>query len=417
MVGSVEQESFERLLEESLAHARVNIEKGDRVQGRVIGFSGNDAVIDLGAKREALLSLSELTLEGEPLELDVGDEVEGTITSEGDDGEPARLTTQVPKGRLGRLFLADVREAGRTITGVVRGYNRGGLEVQVGGLRAFCPMSQIDVRPPEDLSKFVGERLQFKVHDLRGRQVVISHRTLIDEQRSEKAIETLERLTEGAVVTGTVATLHDFGAFIDLGGLDALLPTSELTRRRISKPSDLLKPDQEVEVQVLRIEPGDARRRARITVSLKALETDPWEEASEWLMEGAAFRGKVVGIQPFGVFVELVPGVDGLIHVSDLGGGEQRVDDLEKRLPLGSELDVLVGPVDWENRRVSLIPISLPGEAQPQVSGREGMGSGSGRDGNAQESSGSASAAKAKDSGLKATLAESLREKAASREE
>lgn len=397
MVGGTEQESFERLLEESLSHARVSIEKGDRVKGHVIAFSGNDAVIDLGAKREALLSLTEQTLEGEPLELDIGDEIEGTITAEGDDGEPARLTTQVPKGRLGRLFLADIRQEGRTVTGVVRGYNRGGLEVQIGGLRAFCPMSQIDVRPPEDLSKFVGERMQFKVHDLRGRQVVVSHRALLDEQRSEKAIETLERLSEGAIVKGTVATLHDFGAFIDLGGLDALLPTSELTRRRIGKPAEFLKPDQEVEVQVLRIEPGDARRRARITVSLKALEVDPWEEAAEWLVEGAAFRGKVVGVQPFGAFVELVPGVDGLIHVSDLGGGD-RVDDPERILPIGTELDVLVGPVDWENRRISLIPIRQAGEAEPTAAGGEALSSNS-------------------SPGLKATVGEALREKAAGREE
>lgn len=394
----VERESFERLLEESLSRARVSIEKGDRVKGSVIAFSGNDAVVDLGAKREALLSLSEQTLEGEPLELDIGDEVEGTITAEGDDGEPARITTQVPKGRLGRLFLADMRQEGRAITGVVRGYNRGGLEVQIGGLRAFCPMSQIDLRPPDDLAKFVGERMQFKVHDLRGRQVVVSRRAILDEQRSEKAIETLERLSEGVVVKGTVATLHDFGAFIDLGGLDALLPTSELTRRRVGKPSDLLKPDQEVEVQVLRIEPGDARRRARITVSLKALEADPWEEAAEWLVEGAAFRGKVVGIQPFGVFVELVPGVDGLIHVSDLGSGD-RVEDPEQLLPIGSEVDVLVGPVDRDNRRVSLIPI---GQTDA---------------GEAVDDSGARVSERAGNQRLKATLAEALREKAVSREE
>ena len=401
-----EQESFERLLEESLAHARVHIDKGDRVQGHVIAFSGNDAVIDLGAKREALLSLSEQTLEGEPLELDIGDAVEGTITSEGDDGEPARITTQVPKGRLGRLFLAGVREEGRTVTGVVRGFNRGGLEVQIGGLRAFCPMSQIAVRPPDDLAKFVGERLQFKVHDLRGRQVVVSHRALLDELRSEKAIAILEHLAEGDVVKGSVATLHDFGAFIDLGGLDALLPTSEITRRRIGKPADLLKPDQELEVQVLRIEPGDARRRARITVSLKSLETDPWEEAAEWLVEGAAFRGKVVGIQPFGAFVELVPGVDGLVHVSDLGAGE-RIDDPESVLPLGTELDVLVGPVDWENRRISLIPILAAGEQGAPAT-----------DGRGQNDAGSATAAAAPASaGLKTTLGEALREKKASNRE
>ena len=195
-----------------------------------------------------------------------------------------------------------------------------------------------------------------------------------------------------------MATLHDFGAFIDLGGLDALLPTSELTRRRVGKPSDLLKPDQEVEVQVLRIEPGDARRRARITVSLKALEADPWEEAAEWLVEGAAFRGKVVGVQPFGVFVELVPGVDGLIHISDLGGGD-RVEAPEQRLPIGSEVDVLVGPVDWDNRRVSLIPIGQAeaGEAVGDNGARKNEREGSQR--------------------LKATLAEALREKAVSREE
>ncbi len=358
-----EQEpSFEQMLEESLAHARVRLEKGDRVRGRVIALDAREAVVDLGAKREALLNLSDLTPSGEPLELHVGDEVEGTIVNEGDEGEPARLTAQVPGGRLGRQYLAEARRENRTVVGVVRGFNRGGLEVQIGGVRAFCPMSQIDSRPPDDLSQFVGQRMSFKVHDLRGRQVVVSRRSMLDEERSQKAAETLSKLAEGQVVHGVVASLHDFGAFVDLGGVDALLPTSEVTRRRISRPADVLKAGQEIDAQVLKVDLGDARRRARVTVSLKALEADPWEEARSWLVEGAAFRGKVVGIQPFGVFVELVPGVDGLIHVSDLAGG-RRIENPADLVTVGQELDVMVGPVDWESRRVSLAPI-VPVEAE-----------------------------------------------------
>ncbi len=364
------EQSFEEMLEESLSHSRVTLERGDRVRGKVIAVGGRDAVVDLGSKREAMLNLSEVTTSGEPLNLHVGDEIEGTIVDEGSEGEPARLTSQVPGGRLGRQYLADAKRESRTVVGVVRGYNRGGLEVQIGGVRAFCPMSQIDTRAPEDLSPFVGQRLSFKVHDLRGRQVVVSRRSLLDEERSARAQDTLGKLTEGAVVHGSVSSLHDFGAFVDLGGVDALLPTSEVTRRRISKPADVLKPGQELDVQVLKVDPGDAKRRARITVSLKSLEADPWEAAREWLVEGSAFRGRVVGIQPFGAFVELVPGVDGLIHVSDLAGG-RRVEHPEDLVAIGQDLDVLVGPVDWENRRVSLTPLAPIEREAEHTGGRE----------------------------------------------
>jgi small subunit ribosomal protein S1 len=370
--GGEQEVSFEQMLEESLSKARVTLDKGDRVKGRVISVNEREAIVDLGAKREALLSLSEMTLEGEPLRLQVGDEVEGTIIDEGSEGEPARITAQVPGGRLGRQYLAEAKREGRTVNGVVRGYNRGGLEVQIGGVRAFCPMSQIDTRPPDDLSQFVGQRMSFKVHDLRGRQVVVSRRALMDEERMAKAQETLAKIAEGQVVHGSVTSLHDFGAFVDVGGVDALLPTSEVTRRRISKPADVLKPGQELDVQVLKVDLGEGKRRARVTVSLKALEADPWEAARTWLLEGSAFRGKIVGIQPFGVFVELVPGVDGLIHVSDLAGG-RRVENPEELVSIGQELDVLVGPVDWENRRVSLSPLVpiVPEEAQAQRAQRE----------------------------------------------
>lgn len=373
-----EEPSFEQLLEENLSRARVTLEKGDRVRGTVVGLRSREAIIDLGAKREAMLSLDEVANAPEPRELKLGDEVEGTIVDEGSEGEPARLTTQVPGGRLGRQYLAEARREGRTISGVVRGYNRGGLEIQIGGVRAFCPMSQIDTRPPEDLSQFVGQRLSFKVHDLRGRQVVVSRRSLLDEERSAKAAETLATLEEGATIRGTVASLHDFGAFVDIGGVDALLPTSEVTRRRISRPADVLKAGQELEVQVMKVDLGDGKRRPRVTVSLKALEADPWEAAREWLVEGAAFRGKIVGIQPFGVFVELVPGVDGLIHISDLAGGA-RVKRPEDLVSLGQELDVQVGPIDWENRRVSLAPLvpieeQLPPPEQPEAEGGGGFG-------------------------------------------
>ena len=355
-VGEQEEMSFEQMLEESLATARVTLDKGDRVKGLIISIGTREAIIDLGAKREAILDLAEMVQDGQPLTLKVGDEVEGTIVDEGSEGEPARLSVQIPGGRLGRQLLAEARREGRTVNGVIRGYNRGGLEVQIGGLRAFCPMSQIDSRPPEDLSQFVGQKMSFKVHDLRGRQVVVSRRALLDEERNAKAHETLSKLVEGTIVKGSIASLHDFGAFVDVGGVDALLPTSEVTRRRISKPSDILKAGQELEVQVLKVDLGDGKRRARVTVSLKALEADPWESARTWLVEGAAFRGKVVGLQPFGAFVELVPGVDGLIHVSDLAGGA-RIKHPEDILQVGQELDVLVGPVDWEARRVSLSPL------------------------------------------------------------
>jgi small subunit ribosomal protein S1 len=371
-----EEGSFEDLLEESLARSRVRLNPGERVRGTVIALRRREAVVDLGSKREAFLDLAES--QAEPLSsVHVGDEVEGTLIDEGDEGEPARMTRLVPGGRLGRQYLARVRSDGGTVTGVVRGYNRGGLEIQIGNLRAFCPMSQIDARPPEDLSRLVGQQLSFKVHDLRGSQVVVSRRAVLDEERAAQALETLGKLTEGTELRGRVASVHDFGAFIDIWGVDALLPTSEVTRRRIGRVAEVLAPGQEVAVRVLRVDLGDGKRRPRVTVSMKALEPDPWEAARSWLVPGAAFRGTVVGIQPFGAFVELVAGVDGLIHVTDLAGGA-RVRHPEELLRVGQELDVLIGSVDWESRRISLSPLvplaGPPPEHPEEPSPDEGFG-------------------------------------------
>ena len=246
------------------------------------------------------------------------------------------------------------------------------------GLRAFCPASQIDSRQVTDLSTYVGQKLLFRItkfdeEDPRGANVVVSRRALLEEEGRARGAETRAKLSVGAVITGVITSVKDFGAFVDIGGLDGLLPASELGFQRGSRPSDLVSVGQAVTVQVLRIEKRDPAKRdparrhlnqsdggrgatapsEQITLSLKALQQDPWDEAVARLPAGSTVKGKVTRTEPFGAFVEVIPGVEGLLHISELGGGKVLRHARDAAKP-GDALDVTVIGVDREKRRISL---------------------------------------------------------------
>jgi Ribosomal protein S1 len=246
---------------------------------------------------------------------------------------------------------------GLPVQGQVTNVVKGGCEVQMAGVRAFCPASQIDVRFIEDLSEFVGQKLDFRITKFEGGRrptLVVSRRALLEEEQRLKAEELRARLTEGAVLTGTVTSLKDYGAFVDLGGLEGMIHISELAFGHVKHPSEVLQVGQQVEVSVLRIEPAiEGKRRERIALSIRALSRDPWLDAVEQFPVGTRVQGRVVRLQPFGAFIELAPGVDGLVHLSELGAG-RRIQHPSEVLKEGDEVRATVLGIDLERRRISL---------------------------------------------------------------
>jgi small subunit ribosomal protein S1 len=247
------------------------------------------------------------------------------------------------------------------VEGTVSGVIKGGFEVQVAGVRAFCPVSQIDAQFVEEPQVFVGQRLTFRItryDSERGRpNLVLSRRILLEEENAQRAAELRSRLREGAVLRGVVTAVKDYGAFVDLGGITGMLHVSELGFSRVSHPSDVLHVGQEVEVLVMRIEKTrDAKRPEKISLSIKSLSRDPWDDVERVFLPRTRTRGRVVRIQPFGAFVELAPGVEGLVHVSELGGasaGGERVIP-RQAVSQGQEVEVTILEVDRDKRRIAL---------------------------------------------------------------
>ena len=378
--GVDESADFASLLAESEKGPRKQekLRLGQKVQARVAHVGSEIAYLDLGGKGEAIIDLRELRNDKGELTVHAGETIDAYVLSLAD-GTPV-MTRSVPKG-AGREVLQQALESKVPVEGTVTAQNKGGLEVDLGGLRAFCPASQIDVRFVDDPAQFVGQKLKFRVMEIRGGNAILSRRALLEEERAAHAAEVRKKLDVGAVLEGTVTSVRDFGAFVDLGGLEGLVHVSELSHQRVAHAQDVVKPGQKVRVQVLRVEKeerGSAARRAdaagrsigdekgheRIALSLRALEQDPWEAARPQLKEGAKLQGKVARLQPFGAFVELFPGVDGLVHVSALSN--RHVQHPREVVKEGEAIWVQVESVDDAQKRVALRRIS---EDEAQATG------------------------------------------------
>src|SRR6266481_4680964 len=327
--------------------ARAVLEIGQIVRGRVIQISAESVFVDVGGKGEAWIERAELTDADGKLRVAIGDEVEATVVSTGDE---IRLSHKLRQGAQARQALAVAAQTGIPVEGKVAAVIKGGYEVTVGGLRGFCPFSQMDVRRVEATEEYVGRVLEFRVTTFseNGRNLVLSRRRLLEERAAEMAEETRKKLLPGAVLTGTVASLADFGAFIDLGGVQGLVPLSELSHSRASRPADLLRVGDAVSVKVLRID----QEKGRISLSLKALEGDPWTAVAGRLRERQVVRGRAVRSTEFGVFVELLPGVDGLLHITEIPRSRQGA--MRESAANGAEVAVLIVSIDREKRRVAL---------------------------------------------------------------
>lgn len=367
MKQSEQEEDFGALLdqferEQPTAQRRQLPRVGDTVRGRVISIGSESAFVELGSKAEATIDLMQVKDAEGNVRVAVGDTIEARVAEMRGDTAVLRISMGTGKGPEAKAELVQAHEHGIPVEGLVTAVIKGGVEVQVAGLRAFCPISQLGDRFVEDAASFVGQRLSFRItryeFDRKTPNLVLSRRVLLEEENKVRAAETRATLREGAVMTGKVTTIKPFGAFVDLGGIEGMIHVSELGFSRVESPGEVLHEGQEVQVQVLRIEKtSDPKRPERIALSLKALAQDPWDEAEARFTEGVQVRGKIVRLQQFGAFVELLPGVEGLVHISQLGAG-RHIQHPREVVRVGDEVDVTVLGVDREKRRISL---ALPG--------------------------------------------------------
>lgn len=352
-----DEDDFAALLEasEGAGKGPARITVGDVVRGRVVGLSATKAFVDLGSGREAAIDVGEFRdAESGAISLGEGDEVEATVVDDG--GTSGTILLKRVAGRGGHLpgELEQAFEHGVPIEGLVSGENKGGFDVQIGSVRAFCPGSQID-RRRGDAASYVGQRFQFRITKLeqRGRNVVVSRRQLLEAEAAEQGAATWARLEEGAVVHGTVTSIRDFGAFVDIGGIDGLIHVSELGHARVDDPAAVVQVGQEVDVKVVKLEPASGGKQGRVGLSLKALAPDPWSTVGERFPVGTSVGGTVRRLEQFGAFVELAPGIDGLVHVSQMAL-DRRVAHPRQVVSIGDAVVVTVLKLDLDKHRISL---------------------------------------------------------------
>ena len=355
------QESFADLLEQEQTGPALS--SGQVVKGRVILISPDSVFVDMRDKGEGIIDRAELENEQGELDVTVGDEVEATVLST--DGE-LRLSKKLLRGAQARERLALAVENKLPVEGLVTRETKGGYEVTIAGMRAFCPYSQMDLHRPDSPDAFIDQTLEFYItrYGENGRNIVVSRRQLLEEQAAQAAEEIRQQLIPDAILPGTVASLTNFGAFIDLGGVQGLVHISEISHSRLDLPSDRLSVGEAVTVKVLKVDD----QTGKVALSLKALEDDPWTAAIEQLRERQVVNGRLVRMTDFGVFVELLPGVDGLLHVSEIPRSQQGV--LKEATETHDEVTVLILSIDQEKQRIALAlaPDGLaPGEQAEEL--------------------------------------------------
>ncbi len=347
--GVPEEESFAVLLEKNGA-ASARLAPGQKVTARVISISGDAVYIDLGGKSEGMITLSEFIDENGICLVREGDVVDAFFLSVQDGIR--HLTTLLNGYSSLRLdAVRDAFSAGIAINGEVKREIKGGFEVSIGGVVCFCPWSHIDIRGGRVGADYIGKTFSFKVLDYKegGRTVVISRRAALEEERRARVDILKETISVGMDITAKVRSLQSFGAFVDLGGIDGLIPFSEISWGRIEKPEDVLSIGQEVKVRVLSLDWD----KERLTVSIKAIQPDPWCIVTEKYPVGEKVNGTIVRLAPFGAFVTLEPGIDGLMHISNLGAG-RRIQHPKEVVAVGQQVEAYVLAVDPENRKLSL---------------------------------------------------------------
>ena len=346
-----EGKSFTEMLNESGVF-RNRFKPGERVEAIVVKITPEWVFIDIGGKNEGYLDIREfLDVEGKAT-VKERDTIRAYFLSSRNNEK--LFSTKIGKGEAGRAFLEDAAHNGIPVEGFVEKEVKGGFDIRItGDVRAFCPFSQAGLFRADNQGDFVGQRVNFKVVEYaeNGRNIIVSHRAILEEEREKIKAALKESLREGAVVNGTVVSLQKYGAFVDIGGIQALLPISEVAWGHVDDIAGKLSIGQQIEAAVLKIDWDNDR----ISLSLKSILPDPWDRAEVNFPLGAMVTGTVARLNKFGAFVTLMPGVDGLIHISRLGRGK-RISHPSEVLKEGQLIEVKVEKIEREAKRISLVP-------------------------------------------------------------
>ncbi len=324
---------------------------GQQVSTIIAAISGDTVFLDLSAKSEGVLDANELKDKDGKLTVKAGDEIKAYFT--GLKNGEMQFTTKIAGDKADNSMLENAYQNGIPVEGTVEKEIKGGFEVKIGGTRAFCPYSQMGYRQKAEAAEFVGKHLTFLITEFKdgGRNLLVSNRKIMEAEHEKQMDNFSESLKAGMTVTGKVMALHDYGAFVDIGGFQALLPISEISRERITDINSVLKVGQEVTAKVLSTD----WKRERVSLSTKALLADPWDNAVKNYPAGSKHEGVISRIADFGLFVELEPGIDGLVHISTLENVEQNTN-IKKMYKAGAKMSVTVKSVDEKSRRISLLP-------------------------------------------------------------
>ncbi len=342
-------EDFGALFEESEQNQdqpRGDLEPGDPVVGRVVAMTEDSVFIDLGGKSEGVISRREFEDADGALTISPGSEIKAFVMSLRNGIE---LSTVLGSGTHGGEQLRDAFASKIPVEGKVVAVNKGGLEIKIGNQKAFCPRSQVDIGFVAELEGYVGQVLRFRITQMEGtRNLVVSRRVLLEEASAELADETREKLVEGAVLEGRVRNIQEFGVFVDLGGIEGLVHSSEISWEAVADPSSLVQVGETVKVQVVRVDEA----ANRISLSMKRAQKDPWASMSAGSMEGTVRKGTVRRLESYGAFVEIEPGIEGLLHVSEMTS--RRIKHAREVLSIGEQISVNVLEIDPKTERIRL---------------------------------------------------------------
>lgn len=342
-------ESFAALFEES--ELNLNVEKGAVIQGVVVNIDSDWITVDTGLKSEGIVDRAEFLNEQRELEVQVGDTVDVVVEALDNGMGQTVLSREKAKRAETWTKLEKIFEDGEIVTGVISGKVKGGFTVDIGPVRAFLPGSLVDTRPIRDTTHLEGKELEFKVIklDAKRNNVVVSRRAVMEAESSADREALLAQLEEGQTVTGTIKNLTDYGAFVDLGGIDGLLHITDMAWKRIKHPSEVVEVGQEVTVKVLKFD----KERNRVSLGLKQLGEDPWLAIMNRYPKGSIVKARVTNLTDYGCFAEIAEGVEGLVHVSEMDHTNKNIHP-SKVVQIGDEVDVMVLEVDEERRRISL---------------------------------------------------------------
>ena len=342
-------ESFAQLFEESLQ--AIETRPGAIVRGTVVAIDKDVVLVDAGLKSESAIPVEQFKNAQGELEIQVGDEVDVALDAVEDGFGETVLSREKAKRHEAWLMLEKAYEEAETVTGVINGKVKGGFTVELNGIRAFLPGSLVDVRPVRDTTHLEGKELEFKVIklDQKRNNVVVSRRAVIESENSAERDQLLENLQEGMEVKGIVKNLTDYGAFVDLGGVDGLLHITDMAWKRVKHPSEIVNVGDEITVKVLKFD----RERTRVSLGLKQLGEDPWVAIAKRYPENTRLTGRVTNLTDYGCFVEIEEGVEGLVHVSEMDWTNKNIHP-SKVVNVGDVVEVMVLDIDEERRRISL---------------------------------------------------------------